>query len=198
MFPQLCPGCQQALTTPAALCERCTPTQAQLTSESVLLDTTAEHLIYLGAAEGKWRRMVHALKYQNNTGIARSLGPTLARSVPQAWKLDVLCPVPLHPRRERERGYNQSRLLAEAVGQHLHLPTRDLLKRVIYTHQQAKLHHTERQHNLKGVFALNASAQNLNILLIDDVLSTGATLRASAEVLHRGGANNVYFLVIAR
>ncbi|GEM47934.1 amidophosphoribosyltransferase [Deinococcus cellulosilyticus NBRC 106333 = KACC 11606] len=198
MFPQTCPGCHRPLKDHQAVCPECTPKTAHLTSESVLRDTSEPHLVYLGPAEGKLRRMVHALKYHHNHKIAQSVAPALSRSIPQSWKLDVICPVPLHPRRERERGYNQSRLLGEAIGARLGVSTRDLLKRVVYTHQQARLRQQERNHNMNGVFALNASVQNLNVLLVDDVLSTGATLNASAQILQQGGANAVYFLVIAR
>lgn len=198
LFPQTCPGCHQPLKNTAAICLTCTPQVAHLTSESVLRDTREPHLVYLGPAEGKLRRMVHALKYHHNQSIVQSLAPALSRSVPDHWKLDVICPVPLHPRRERERGYNQSRLLGEAIGSHLKKPTRDLLKRVVYTHQQARLRQQDRAQNMNGVFVLNAGVKDLNVLLVDDVLSTGATLKASAQILQQGGARQVYFLVIAR
>lgn len=186
------------MKTHATLCPTCTPKTAFLTHQSVLQDTTEPHLVYLGPPEGKIRRMVHALKYHGNARVADSLAEALASKVPASWQLDCLCPVPLHPKRLQQRGYNQSRVLAEAVGKKLGLPTLDLLKRTVYTAQQAKLHHLERQSNLEGVFDLQVPAQGKSILLVDDVLSTGATLRASAQILQRGGARAVYFLVVAR
>jgi len=108
--------------------------------------------------------------------------------------------VPLHPSRERQRGYNQSALLARALGERLDLPVVETVSRVRKTDTQVGLDRRKRQDNVKGAFACPqpelASARNL--LLVDDVCTTGSTMVACAEPLLRAGAASVWGLVVAR
>lgn len=112
----------------------------------------------------------------------------------------VVVPVPLHPQRERERGFNQASLLGKAIATGLSLEFVDnILHRTRYTTPQVNLKGDERRKNLAGAFALYTKYNILNtILLVDDVWTTGSTMRICGNVLKRGGAKKVWALTIAR
>lgn len=113
---------------------------------------------------------------------------------------DAIVPVPLHPARERERGFNQAALLAERVDPHLGVQVRPVLQRVRFTTTQTAFDRAERIQNLRHAFRLrrNADVRNLRVLLIDDVLTTGSTLSECARVLKENGAHSVYAATAAR
>src|SRR5437867_12022487 len=115
-------------------------------------------------------------------------------------RFDAIVPVPLHPARQRERGFNQAAVLAEWLGSHLSLPLRPALQRVHYTTTQTAFDRSERMQNLRGAFRLRkkADVRNLRVLLIDDVLTTGSTLSECARVLKEAGARSVYAATAAR
>ena len=115
-------------------------------------------------------------------------------------RFDVMIPVPLHPARQRERGFNQAALLAERLGPHLGVPVRSVLQRVRYTTTQTAFDRGERIQNLRHAFRLrkNADVRKLSVLLIDDVLTTGSTLSECARVLKENGARCVYAATAAR
>src|SRR5215471_3664303 len=113
---------------------------------------------------------------------------------------DAIVPVPLHPARERERGFNQAALLAEWLSERLSLPLRPALERVHYTTTQTAFDRAERMQNLRGAFRLRkkADVRSLRVLLIDDVLTTGSTLSECARVLKEAGAQSVHAATAAR
>jgi len=116
----------------------------------------------------------------------------------------MIIPVPLHTERQHQRGYNQAQLLAEVCSAELGIPLHvSLLTRVRATAAQAGLSMSERQQNVAGAFLLNPKFEaralsKSNILLVDDVCTTGATLEACATPLFAAGANTVWGLVLAR
>lgn len=112
---------------------------------------------------------------------------------------DVLVSVPLHPKRLRERGYNQSTLLARGLSAKSGIPFWDCLRRVRNTPHQTGLNRNQRLHNLDGAFTLKSGVQitGKKILLVDDVFTTGSTLRACAGVLHRYGAAQIKGICLA-
>jgi len=109
-------------------------------------------------------------------------------------------PVPLHPARERERGFNQAALIAELVAASATIPSRPVLERIRYTTTQTAYDRAERMENLHGAFRLrkNRDVRRLRVLLIDDVLTTGSTLSECARVLRRAGAVSVHGATAAR
>lgn len=115
-------------------------------------------------------------------------------------RFDAIVPVPLHPARERERGFNQAALLAEWLGAHLSLPCAPVLQRIHYTTTQTAFDRAERMRNLHNAFRLrkNANVRDLRVLLIDDVLTTGSTLSECARTLKQSGARSVYAATAAR
>jgi ComF family protein len=145
---------------------------------------------------------IHALKYYNHKAIAAILGQTLSEAY-QRYQLraDVVAPVPLHPARYHERGYNQSELLAQELTLRLNISLDTTsLQRHKRTSSQVKLSAAERQQNVAGAFSCRGQAfAGQQVLLVDDVYTTGATMDACAAVLlQAGGAAAVWGLALAR
>ena len=151
--------------------------------------------------EGRIRRAIHKFKYDRLLALADPLGDALAQFwLRTAQRVDCVVPVPLHPARQRERGYNQSELLAQRVGRIVGAPVRpDALRRVRVTATQMTLNAAERKANVAGAFQSGDPAvRDAVVLLIDDVCTTGSTLDACAVALKAAGALEVYGLTLAR
>jgi len=154
--------------------------------------------------EGAMLTGIHRLKYAAKNVVADAFGPLLARFAER--RLDpskhlLIMPVPLHPRRLRERGFNQSQLLAAHVSRTLHMDLDFLsLRRIRYTPAQVSLAKKDRRHNVLGAFELiNSDVVNgRSVLLVDDVVTTGSTLNECARILRQGGAKEVFGLSLAR
>jgi len=198
--PPLCPLCGQPQEN-AQVCSRCTSILSERSSHPPI--DGIRSLAYL---EGPLRRAVYGLKYDHIRELAEPLGDMLANYY-QTTPLptDVIIPVPLHRRRQRERGYNQSALLAQHLGSATEIPVRcDLLQRHRYTRSQTRLTAQQRSRNVKGAFScakqpdLAKAISGKKVLLIDDVATTGATLRACAQALRNQGARSVWALTVAR
>jgi ComF family protein len=154
----------------------------------------------VGTYAGPLRDAVVWLKYHDRRSLARDLGLLLAVSLEEqreAWLPDALVPVPIHPRRRRERGYNQAELLAAALSELTGLPVRDALERVADTPPQVDLSREQRWQNVRGAFAPRAGlSPGRRPVLIDDVQTTGATLEEGARALRAAGAHVVYALTL--
>ncbi|MBE0703646.1 MAG: ComF family protein, partial [Afipia sp.] len=148
--------------------------------------------------------LVHALKYQDRTDLAPAMGRWMARAGAELLHdADTLIPVPLHWKRGWSRRYNQSAALANVIGRQSKIPVRaDLLQRTRATHQQVGLSRAERARNMQGAFAVGddqrASVAGRRLILVDDVLTSGATVDACARALLRAKAASVDVLVFAR
>ena len=134
-------------------------------------------------------RMVYQLKYRNSPEVGEDLGRLMATDMQLAHyfdDIDLLVPVPLAQKRQRQRGYNQSEMLACGIADVTHLPIASkALKRQVFRESQTHLSRHERQENVNGIFVV-ADAETLkgrHVLLIDDVCTTGATLTACAQAL---------------
>jgi ComF family protein len=146
------------------------------------------------------RSVIHDLKYHNHQAISTVLATMLADAYRRyALAVDVLIPVPLHPSRLKERGYNQSELLARRLGNLLHLPvSTTILHRTKKTASQVTLGVDERRKNVADAFCSAQTILHQKILLVDDVCTTGSTLDACAMALKAGGAASVWGLTVAR
>ena len=153
-----------------------------------------------GLYEGPLRSLIHLYKYSGMKPLARPLAAFLERAMPIDQSFDAVVPVPLHWRKRWERGFNQADLLACYVARRRGVPVLRALRRKRATAVQAGLASAGRRRNVAGAFALIADAQiaNRKILLIDDVMTTGATASACASVLKRGGARSVSLVTLAR
>ena len=149
------------------------------------------------------QRIVHAFKFFGKRSLALPLAQRMAAAVAVDGAFrggDLLVPVPLHKTRLRERGFNQSWLLAQGVSAILGIPCVDALVRQRYTKAQSRLNLAARQQNVAGAFAVRdaEAVSGKHVLLVDDVTTTGATLRACAEVVRQAGAASVRGLTAAK
>jgi len=154
--------------------------------------------------EGKVMEAVHRFKYSSKTYLGATLGSLLARFA-EGWlpvsEDPLIMPVPLHPRKLRERGFNQSQLLARHVASEMGFELDFLsLRRIRYTLPQAGLKGPERRKNVRRAFELvhPKAPRGRTLVLVDDVATTGSTLNECARVLTRAGARRVICLVLAR
>jgi ComF family protein len=151
--------------------------------------------------EGALRDALHAFKFAGRRALAAPLGDLATEqcvaSLPGG--IDALIPVPLAWERERERGFNQSTLLARRIARRLDAPTRPgWLGRIRSTRPQSELSAAERRANVRGAFRASARVVGRHVLVVDDVLTTGATLDACARALRAAGARRVGVLTVAR
>lgn len=144
--------------------------------------------------------LLHALKYRNELGLAAWFGHRLAPMLfAHSTDWDCLVPLPLHPQRLAERGFNQSREVARHLGPRLNLPVMpELCRRQLATRPQAELPLAERHANIRGAFHCPGMLTGRRILLLDDVMTTGATLNECARTLKLHGALQVDVLAVAR
>jgi ComF family protein len=150
---------------------------------------------------GPLRNALHTLKYRENTPLSQAFAQLMAQHWPLPFPADaVLMPVPLSSERMRERGFNQAEVLAWELGAERNLPVAaNVVRRVKHTRSQVGLSGAERIDNVAGAFAVDTdSAQDLSVIIIDDVCTTGATLGACANALLQGGAKQVWAYTLTR
>jgi ComF family protein len=193
----LCPFCGKPFGSVGLEDHAC----AECLSKKPFFDIARAPYIY----EGPLMTAIHELKYAKKTYLVRSLGPLLA-SYAAGWlgnpadKILVM-PVPLHPRRLRERGFNQSLLLARHAASTLNADLDYLsLRRTRFTQPQTRLTSDERKKNVRRAFGVVESRglKGRTVLLVDDVATTGSTLNECARVLKKAGVKYVCCLVLAR
>ena len=143
--------------------------------------------------------LIHEFKYKNKRKLGEIFGKKMAvlvRSDPYLKNAELIIPVPLHPSKKRERGYNQSEIIALQISQDMGIRMLNILKRVKNTRTQTELSVQERRRNVEGAFVLlqefKETIKGKKVLLVDDVITTGATLDACSEVLLKNGAQEVY------
>ncbi len=157
-----------------------------------------------GFYENELRKLIQLFKYGRIATLSAPLGRLLGRALPREQNFDVIVPMPLHWRKRWQRGFNQAELLAREISRRTHIPLRHALRRVKNTASQAGLTSAKRRHNVSGAFQASRRAKNRGwldgraILLIDDVMTTGATAASCARALKRAGARHVTLLTLAR
>jgi ComF family protein len=185
-----CPSCALLSGSDSMDCRRC---------KSLPL-SPLDGLIPVFQFQDRARRLVHRLKYEYLSALAEPMGRLMARHPDiQEMPIDLLVPVPLHPSRQRARGFNQSALLAREIGRHIGVPVEPrVLTRTRATAPQARTNTAGgRMANVDGAFACRKPMTGRHVLLVDDVATTGATLRACASPLRAAGAVSVHAIVFA-
>jgi ComF family protein len=225
LFPPVCPGCRRHVMQPGTLCGKCWPrlrllerpwcevtgvpfshdlgegiVSADAIANPPPFDRARAAVAYTDVA----RRMVQSLKFRDRTELAPWMAGWMARAGSElVADCQVIVPVPLHRRRFLLRGFNQAAELARALAAATsldHAP--QALRRVRPTRQQVGLRQSQRESNVRGAFRVPVEAEmhirGRRVLLVDDVLTTGATVAACARALKRSGARAVDVLAFAR
>lgn len=153
-----------------------------------------------GFYEAELRGLIHLFKYARVRTLSKPLAKFLALALPREPCFDAIVPMPLYWRKRWRRGFNQATLLAREISRSTHIPVEHALRRTRDTAAQAGLTNAQRRKNVSGAFHAKerAALGNKRILLIDDVLTTGATAAACARALKLAGARDVTLLTLAR
>ena len=197
VFPPRCGHCGRV---DYRFCDNC---QSELSSLPLQMASKSpdslDEVRATGVQRGILESAVKAFKYHDAVELC---GPLAARLLSchsrQMWRIDAIVPVPLHADREIERGYNQSNLLGQQLARLSGIPCEPgWLSRIRGTSQQALLAASERLQNVAGAFQATTEVADLSILLVDDVVTTGATLSECAEALRERGAKAVYAITLS-
>lgn len=222
LFPPACPLCYTTFPAawsapfcsacllgfrplPAAHCSCCAlpfPAQensAHLCGRCIEKPPSFRAVHAVGLYDSSLREAIHHFKFNNRVGLDRPFGIMLDKTLPSDLEVDLLVPVPLHRSRLQQRSYNQSLLLAHEVARCRRLPVAgQLLKKNAETVAQQGLSARERERNLGRAFLVRKKLAGEKILLIDDVMTTGATARACSRALMAAGAAAVDVAVVGR
>lgn len=214
-FPVSCPGCDTALRyTGFPICPRCTFSleradpaliRASITQPSANLAAFAHVLsLWMFDKSGVVQQIHRRLKYNNHPHVGFAMGKLIGRNlvfpIHPLRRPEIIIPIPLHKQRLLERGYNQSRLLAEGIASVTNIPlATEALARSSYTQTQTGLDHTQRHQNVQNAFCIqdHTGIRAKHILLVDDVLTTGATLWAASAPLYEAGAGEISIATLA-
>ncbi len=208
ILPPRCPGCG---LEGALLCDRCRAPLLRRLHEPPGVPLGLPAVLPAGLLQLEWcatysgpvRAALHALKYRGERRLCRPLGEALAaRWMAASRGGDLLTWVPVHESRRRERGFDQAEELARAMAEGVGLPVSGCLARRQRTTAQHALGQTERARNTAGAFGVPASAEDALagrwVVIVDDILTTGATLAGCAQALLAGGAAAVSAITVAR
>jgi ComF family protein len=209
VFPPVCVSCNQALSNSSQrVCDKCwnsiqrvtrdhplyLETRAKLTESGTVSDLVSE---FVFEKEGAFQHVAHALKYSGYESVGRELGRRIGLTMNE-WGItaDGLIPIPLHKVKQRERGYNQAELIARGISKSTGIPVRtDLVRRIKHTQTQTQLSFEERRINMEDAFEIERRAlpalADKTFILVDDVITTGATIQACAQELMTAGASHV-------
>lgn len=204
LFPHVCEGCgSDALSSESCLCVRCihdlpatgfekhafNPIEKMLAGRIPFEKATAQ---FYFTKEGLMQNLMHRFKYRGNSTLGKQLGVLMGIQLSRSNRFDdieALIPLPLFENKERQRGFNQSNVLCMGIAEVLNLPIiEDAVIRPVHTDTQTKKGRVERWKNMEGKFQLidDSKISGRHILLVDDVITTGATMEACASTLLEG------------
>lgn len=203
-FPYFCVGCNKKDTL---LCQSCFE-QIEFFSFELHKQEQLPYLdkiIVVSKYQGVVKKLIHEFKYKGVIDIGKVIGKIFFRcaNIPRA---DFLVPIPIHNQKRKQRGFNQSEEIAQELSKHLKIPVANFLEKTINTKSQMSIRNkSEREKNLIGSFEINPMAekylsenQNLSLILVDDVITTGSTLNECAKILKQSGIKKVNGLVLAQ
>lgn len=197
LFPKFCADCGQEGSW---LCEKCLPKINTLKIEKAVANLDGITALF-DYGENTTSKLIRTFKYNYVLEVADIFKKIINETKFDCdWQDFVVIPVPLHARRERERGFNQAEILAKIFSEKFGLVVNKNLQRGLYTTQQAKLSREQRLLNLKDAFVFNKDDKVTpeKVLLVDDVFTTGVTMQECAKVLKNNGVKIVWGLVLAR
>jgi ComF family protein len=213
IFPRCCEACDNPLLgNEALICTSCIISLPRITNDGLhreairykfvnVPEIVAIHSFLLFTKKGKVQKLLHALKYKKNKEVGIKLGSMFGQEMLSAgWLPDagLIISVPLHKKKRELRGYNQSDMLAEGFSNATGIPwSATALERVKHTATQTGKSKTERQENVKGVFSAREPISHKHVIIIDDVLTTGATLEECVQTLKSAGCESFTILTIA-
>ena len=198
----LCPRCRERLKTfrvPPQACNRCLSPVKRGTPCAFCRSPFMKPIEAVFAPYrfgGEVRQLIHALKFRACGEALPLLAHAMAETLPRR-DFDCLVPVPLHPRRERKRGFNQALLLCGELSAHLGIPTEAALRRDRFQKPQSRMPMRKRANNVSQAFSCVGDVRGKRVLLVDDVRTSGSTARACAHVLRKAGAESVCLCVSA-
>ena len=212
-FPRFCPACgKHMLRNEKVLCSECllhlpktdyhhnpdNPVAQALWGRVKIEQATAWYLFEKGS---RYQKLIHEIKYRGKKELGKELGFMFGEDLLETdfQLVDYIVPVPLHKRKERKRGYNQSEWIAQGIAEILCKPlVTDILYRKFHNPSQTHKTRVERWENVSGIFALHDQKpfRNKHILLVDDVFTTGATMEACAEAVLKAGGSKISLAVL--
>lgn len=208
IFPKTCIGCNSRLKdNEHILCSECEQSLDFLTGVCEICESNkfffdkARSIFFF---DNTIQNLIHNLKYNEMKGVSEYLGKYTKRYLSKFEpfdEIDFVVPIPLHRVKKRSRGFNQSEFLTKEIAEQMnltHIP--NLILRKKFTETQTKLSRTKRQENVSDAFKLNPkfNIENKDILIVDDVFTTGATINSACKLLRNHNANKIYVLTIAR
>jgi ComF family protein len=144
-------------------------------------------------------KLIQAMKYGEQLSLANAFAKKLAQRIAQNNLTDYIIPMPLHPTRLKERGFNQSLLLADKIARELNIKLLpNACQRVLDTPSQSSLKWKERDKNVRNAFRCEVDLTGKSVVLVDDVMTTGASLNALAKVIKKAGAAEIHTWIVAR
>ena len=215
LFPSLCFGCEENdVAVDEMICIKC-QLSLPYTSFETMRDNTVEKLFwgrvslsfatstFYYAEKTAIQNIIHHIKYRDEKDLGILMGRKMGEGLQDLFNeydINLVVPMPLHPSKEKKRGYNQATLLCEGIHQVTGMLYDDeILERNFPTSTQTKKSRTERWNNVATVFSVNNPSliQNKNIVLVDDVITTGASMEACARVLLDNGAKSIAIVSLA-
>jgi ComF family protein len=213
IFPRCCEACDRGLVgNEQIICTSCRISLPRVTTDSILTETLMDKFAHIpevkGAAsfllfskKGKVQKLLHALKYKGRDEIGTELGFMFGQEIRNSLEFpdaDLIISIPLHKKRIEKRGYNQSDKLAEGFSKATQIPwSGSVLERIRNTDSQTGKTKKERRENVRDVFVVKQTPINKRIIILDDVLTTGATAEACVDALTSVGCETCYIFTIA-
>jgi competence protein ComFC len=214
IYPPVCLSCKERFEGTSPVCELCScKLEAALRVIVQEKEEDFQHLkgdMFFDGIVTCWEyttqieNLIHYLKYERGKRTGRFLGVAAAKGMADYFRIfenPVLVPVPLHKIRYRERGFNQAEIICRSLGSPMSIPVQtDILVRTRNTSTQTKLDAEERHENVRDAFRIRdkKSIEGRQIILVDDVITTGATMNSCSKCLKQGGADKVIGLALAR
>lgn len=207
-LPRFCPSCKQKLlVNENSICNNCITSIKPADSDLINLEFDRKFVDkkfvsgfitpFVFEKDKELQHIIHSIKYSNKFEVGKRLGEIIAEKCGEkiyTWNINLIVPVPLHQLKKVNRGYNQSFYIAKGLGKSLNISVKqNILKRIKFTQTQTALTLIERQENVEGAFRVKNKGmiKGKNILLIDDVITTGATINECAKVLIENGAKKI-------